>query len=264
MDLTMSKWEEFEILATNHLNENFNEFATFTRLGGADSTIPDIQANTKTGKEFYIEAKCGNAQCGQFVLQPDIATSTFIYTAKNPINKYAKEIIEFMNKDFEAFKEAGPAGKIIDMPAKTFINWITKINADKNVKYFITDDFVLVPLEKLEEFFDVTARYRVKRSGSGSVPKAKVDNVIDKIKTLPISSGITEYRKINGKLFVKAENNIHNQRFVYEGNEYMFSQRDDEYEVRKLSNTFNANVIFTISLKNKDDKYKAEFVKLLK
>lgn len=35
----------------------------------------------------------------------------------------------------------------------------------------------------------------------------------------------------------------------YNGYEYMFSQRGSEYEIRKLSNTFNANVIFSIDLK---------------
>ena len=44
----------------------------------------------------------------------------------------------------------------------------------------------------------------------------------------------------------------------------MFSKRGDAYELRKLSRTFNANVIFSVSLKNKTDKYQKEFVSYLK
>ena len=53
----------------------------------------------------------------------------------------------------------------------------------------------------------------------------------------------------NKKLYLKASKNLHDKRFILNGYEYMISQRNDEYEVRQLSNTYNANVIFSISLK---------------
>lgn len=49
------------------------------------------------------------------------------------------------------------------------------------------------------------------------------------------------------KLFVESSHNLHNKRFVFQQYEYMFSQRGNEYEIRKLSNTYNANVIFSIT-----------------
>ena len=53
--------------------------------------------------------------------------------------------------------------------------------------------------------------------------------------------------------------NLHDVRFVLDGYEYMFSIRDDKYEIRKLSNTFNANVIFSIFKKNQKGLTDAEF-----
>lgn len=50
----------------------------------------------------------------------------------------------------------------------------------------------------------------------------------------------------DGKLFAYATANIHDRRFIFNGYEYMFSKRDDRFEIRKLSNTYNANVIFSI------------------
>lgn len=260
----MSTWQNFEIDATKYLNDNYGSLATFIHEGGSDSTIPDILVELHNGKQFYIEAKLSNAQCGQFVLQPDIKTSTFVYTARNTRNQYADEIIEFMNNDFEKFKEAGTAGKRIEMDQYVFANWIEQTYLEKGVRWFITEDFILIPISRLSLYFDVTATYRVKRSGSSYVGKSKMDKVISKINSLDVSESITNIIKSNSKLFVESNKNIHNQRFIYEGCEYMFSLRYGKYEVRKLSNTFNANVIFSVSLKNKADKYKNQFVSYLK
>lgn len=260
----MKAWEEFEIDATKHLNDTYGDLAEFTHDGGADSTIPDIYVKTNSGKAFYIEAKLSNAQCGQFVLQPDIKSSTFVYTAKNARNKYADEIINYMNNDFEAFKEAGTAGKEIEMDQSVFANWIKMIYSKKNVKWFISEGFILIPIDEFQNYFDIKAVYRVKRSGSSSVGKSKMNDIITYIKLSQVSASITDYKIEGDKLFVCSDKNIHNVRFVYNGYEYMFSKRDERYELRKLSNTFNANVIFSVSLKNKADKYKDAFISCLK
>ena len=53
-----------------------------------------------------------------------------------------------------------------------------------------------------------------------------------------------------GKLYVECNLPMHNKRFILDGTEYMFSLREDIYEIRKLSGTFNANVIFSLKLKD--------------
>ena len=48
------------------------------------------------------------------------------------------------------------------------------------------------------------------------------------------------------KLFITSDLPYHDQRFILNEYEYMFSQRGERYEIRKLSNTYNANVIFLL------------------
>lgn len=259
----MTGWEMFELDATDYLNYNYGDLACFEHQGGADSTVPDILVTTKSGRHFFLEAKCSAAQCGQFVLQPDVSLSTFIYTAKTPKNIYAQRIIDHMNNNFELYKNAGTSGVDIPLPESLFAEWIKKVYGDKNVKFFITDNFLLVPLDEFENYFTTTATFRVKRSGSSNAGGRKAREIIDYIKTLDIADYITEYAIEGTKLFAVSTHNIHEIRFVCGRYEYMFSRRGERYEVRKLANTFNANVIFSIKLKNKADKFRAEFIDLL-
>ncbi len=73
----MALWEEFEIDCTEYLNRKFGKYANFIHKGGADSTLPDIFVKTVSGNSFYIDAKYSPAQCGQFVLFPNIETNSF-------------------------------------------------------------------------------------------------------------------------------------------------------------------------------------------
>lgn len=247
----MAIWEEFEVQCAEHFNNRFSRYADFILQGGADSTVPDILVETNSGKSFYIEAKHSPAQCGQFVLFPDLDTCTFEYSRQNVnrINRYAEMIMDYMNQDFDAFREAGTSGKDIDMPngSNVFSNWIIQAYSDKGAEFFVTNNFTLLPIEDFSEYFDVTAKYRIKRSGSSNVGKSRLNLVLDYI----TSNGyiITSHRTNGDKLFVSSPKNLHDQRFIIRGIEYMFSLRGDEYELRKLSNTYNANVIFSIKQK---------------
>lgn len=247
----MSTWEDFEIDCTKYLNNTFGTKATFIHQGGTDSTVPDILVKTKNNTSFYIEAKLCPAQCGQFVLLPNISTRTFEYSTKNinNFNIYAEAIIEQMNKEFDEFREAGTSGKEIIMPngADIFTKWIIQSYKEKKAQFIITNNYTILPIEDFSKYFYVTACYRIKRSGSGNVGKSRMNLVKQKIKTLDYT--IESTRTNDEKLFVTSFENIHNQRFILQQYEYMFSSRGKEYEVRKLSNTYNANVIFSINLK---------------
>ena len=106
----MAIWEDFEVECTDYLKKAYGAYAKFTHKGGSDSTVPDIYVETDHGS-FYIDAKHSPAQCGQFVLLPDISTGTFQYSPQNVnrINVYAKKIMEHMNKSFDEFRDAGTA-----------------------------------------------------------------------------------------------------------------------------------------------------------
>lgn len=262
----MSSWQEFEVESTDYLNETFGNYAAFYHEGGSDSTIPDIRVETNTNRIFYIDAKHCPAQCGQFVLLPNISTRTFEYSSLNAnrINAHAIEIINFMNDDFDEFREAGTAGKDINMQngSQIFADWIIQIYKEKGARLFITNDFRIVDIDDFSKYFNVSAKYRIKRSGSSSVGKSRLSAISTYIKdNYNISSVIAD----DDKLFVTSSVNLHDERFIYGGYEYMISDRGSSYEVRKLSNTYNANVIFSIDLKdNKAGLSNEEFIAFLR
>ena len=250
----MDSWKEFELEWTKFLKDSYGDVAYFEHQGFEDSTRPDILVRTKSGKEFYIETKKCPAQCGQFVLLPDDKTRRFIYSPKNinKINDFSEQIINFMNNNYDSFKNAGTAGKniVFDGMEHVFINWIIDKYEAEKVELFATNNKVIISLDQFDKIFSVTAKYRIKRSGSSNVGSKRIDNVLTYIKN---NFDITAYRKTNnGSLFVQSTKNIHNLRFNLDGFEYMFSyvSNNFEFEVRKLSKTFNANVIFSIDLKN--------------
>lgn len=263
----MSNWQDFEIECTDYLNNTFGDYATFYHEGGSDSTISDIRVKTNTNRVFYMDAKHCPAQCGQFVLLPNISTRTFEYSPLNAnrINDHANKIIHFMNGDFDKFREAGTAGKDINMQngPKIFADWIIQTYKEKGARLFITNDFKVVDIDDFSECFNVSAKYRIKRSGSGSVGKSRLSAVSTYIKDH--YHAISSIKADGNKLFVTSSLDLHNERFVYCGYEYMISDRGSAYEVRKLSNTYNANVIFSIDLKsNKAGLSNDEFIAFLR
>ena len=264
----MSAWKEFEKEWAKFLMDTYGDLAYFQHMGEEDSTVPDILVKTNTGKTFYIEAKKCPAQCGQFVLLPDDKTRTFIYSDKNdtPINEFAKTIMRFMNRYYNDFKNAGTAGKTIvfDNMEEVFTNWIINTYGNKGVELFGTNDHVMFPLNDFHKYFNVTGTYRIKRSGSSKVGNSNMKGVIDYIQS---NFGLNTYRKTDGgSLFYVTNKNMHNRRFDVGAYEYMFSYRDNEFEIRKLSNTYNANVIFSITLKYDapSGMTKQEIIKFLK
>ena len=90
----LTNWIDFEIECTDYLNKSFGAYARFIHQGGSDSTIPDILVETNHGNSFYIDAKHCPAQCGQFVLLPNILSQKFEYSRKNisKLNTFAKKL----------------------------------------------------------------------------------------------------------------------------------------------------------------------------
>lgn len=249
----MEKWEKFEVDCTKYLCNKFSKYATFIHKGGADSTIPDIFVESNDHqKSFYIEAKHTPAQCGQFVLMPDMQTRSFTFSHLNSSesNQYSDEIVQHMNASFDEFLNAGTAGKeiILNNGQETFCSWIAETYHNKGVKYFITNDYVLLPIEKFNDFFTATATYRIKRSGSSSAGSKRFTDIINYLASKNCYGNIS-FMKQDEKLFVKSNKALHDIRFNIGNYEFMFSKRDYNYEIRKLSNTYNANVIFSISIK---------------
>lgn len=248
----MPIWKDFEETCTKYLNDKFGDYAEFSHLGCSDSTKPDILVKLANDKNFYIDVKHSPAQCGQFVLIPNIERHVFEYSTKNvsPINIYSTKIIDFMNLNFETYRNAGTAGKDIKFPNSNeiFSNWIIKIYKEKGVRFFITNNCIIFPIDQVEKYFYISAKYRIKRSGSCSVRRRRIEEIKDFILSNDYSISSTKF--IQNKLFVTSDKNIDKEKFILGKYEYMFAKNNNVYEVRQLSNTYNANVIFSIELKD--------------
>lgn len=256
----MKKWEEFELNCTKYLNNKYGNY--FTHLGFSNSISNDIEYNNKN-KKFYIEVKMPLSQSGQFVLLPDYKNKKFIFSKKNKttLNYTTSLIIKYMNKHFEKYIKSGTRGKDIVINKTIFNNWVINTYRKKGVKFFITKgkDYIIFPIEKYGKYFSVTAKYRIKKSGSSKVPISNQKEVIELLNTMNIHFELTD------DFNVISNEKLDKLKFTLKDSEYMFSYFNNNiYRIRKLSNTKNANVIFSIKLIKEQDIIDLEyFVKTL-
>lgn len=252
----MRPGEEVELRCYKHLKEHYTTLETgYRHEGGMDSTKSDIAAIQNGKIAFYIEAKDALAQSGQFVLLADEQREVFVFSPRNRSkpSEMTDVMISYMNSNFQHFRNAGTAGKPLDIDPVIFSNWIVEHYKGKNVKYVISYDqeYVIFPIRKFAQYFHITANYRTKKSGSGAPAKKDIPVVEHVIEECYPTALFSHQDK---KLFVNISETIHKDRFISEHFTYYLSRRDSgKYEVRRLSNTYNMNVIFSIKLVKKQD-----------
>lgn len=256
-------WKNFENNCFVYISDKFKDNAIFEKIGDSNSNYSDIFAKCLIGtkKSFYIEVKEPSAQCGQFVLLPDLLKRQFRYSPNNKsnINEYSEKIIEIMNKDFDSFANAGTKGKKIEFQdcEQIFYAWILDYYKGKGVSFFITQSrrinskYIIFRLQDFSKYFNVSASYRTKKSGSRSVPQRQRQDVLE----------ILEHNYFIPNQNIQLDNNdiifsfdgpINKNEFNIDNKRYLLSQIADNpnfYKVRELSDTKNQNVIFSISLK---------------
>ena len=262
----MKIWEQFESDCLEYLHKKFNKYATFEGAGGSDSTVSDIKVITKSNKEFFIETKHTPSQCGQFVLIPDESKKQFIFSQLNAskLTKNVQTIINHMNNNFDLFLESGTKGTdiIFDSCEDVFIDWVINYYKNKDIKFIISNNYILLPINKFKNFFNISGTYRIKKSGSSGVAMSQKDAVIKYLSSLKLKG--FKYYYNNGHLDVFTSDNVDKSTFKIDNNTFMFSKRENNYEIRKLSNTYNANVIFSIDIKdNINGLTDQEFIKCL-
>lgn len=252
-------WKYFEKNCFELVSNNYQQYnVTFIPYGKSDSTKADIAVSKNNIIHFYMETKKPKAQCGQFVLLPDNNLDIFNYSPKNktPINNYSLEIIEYMNNNYKTFKNAGTKGETINIEKEIFQKWITTYYSYKNVEFFISkynNELVIIPIHKFSDYFDITCKFRVKRSGSRN-PVSKDVNLINKAaeKAGYVDLKIQFKEK---KCHAISNNKMNNKKLSYGDYTYYFKEIEkNDFIVTKLSNTFNSNVIFSINLKKGQDK----------
>ena len=248
----MKNWEIFENNALIHLQNKYKNYAIFESKGSADSTQSDIYVIKNNGESFYIEAKDCPAQCGQFVLIPNSTKQQFEYSPLNTteINAFAKLIIIAMEQKFSVYAEPGTSGEDIYFEGceDVFSKWIVKHYKDKKVKFIITNNNLIYKIEDFNKIFHITAKYRVKKSGSSDCGASNISAVKVYLKN-KYGFNENQFTQKGTKLFVNSSIPLNNIKFFLNSKDYMIAARDGLYEIRKLSNTANANVIFSISLK---------------
>ena len=127
--------------------------------------------------------------------------------------------------------------------------WIKKNYKLKNVKFIISKfnkKYIIFPLAKFEEYFNITAKYRIKKSGSSELSKNNIQTVENFLKAKLFVQG--------KKSFLISSNFKDKEKFQFDDFDIQLSLKSPEkFEVRQLSNTFNRNVIFSISAKKDQD-----------
>ena len=253
----MKPGELFEIKCYEYLKTAYSgKKVIFQREGSMDSTKSDIAVIKNGNLDYFIEVKESLAQSGQFVLIPSEVNKKFSFSPRNRSeqNDMTKIIIGYMNQNFERFKGAGTAGKMLDIDSSVFADWIIGHYKERNVRYVISysNDFVILPVEKFSEYFDITAKYRIKKSGSNK-PSAKDVPLIKEMVANMYSDA--EFISKENKLYVSFSHDIVQDKFKIGKYTYFLSKQDlGYYEIRRLSNTCNMNVIFSIRLKKSQDK----------
>lgn len=246
----MKNREKFELECTDYLNKSYGNF--FYHLGFSDSTISDIKFDNGQNS-FFIEVKMKSAQSGQFVLIPNFEKKQFEFSPRNKsqIDENVKIIINNMNKNFELYANSGTGGLEINLPKNVFAGWITDTYQKRGVKFFITKgrDYIIFPISKYQDYFNISCKFRIKRSGSSNIPKYLQTDALKKIKAedpnciVKKSFEIESFKDLDKFSFTIGENNF-----------ILREKSPNLYRVRKLSNTKNANVIFNINLVKEQDK----------
>jgi len=246
-------WKEFEQKCLDYLQRKYRHIysAKFVGVGGSDSTKSDILV-ISPGGGFYLEVKMSKAQSGQFVVLPK--GSRFIYSPRNkyPENKFSKQIMDYMNDVFTELSQVGTAGELLDIPSGVSFGWVINHYKLKGVKFIMSANdrgYVIFPVDRMAHYFKIEARYRVKKSGSSNPSQSDYEEIKDLIND---SSAV--YSRLGNELSVETIDRHDGDRLEGSTHTYMLKHRySDTFGIRRLSNTNNANVIFTVELVHDQD-----------
>lgn len=261
------KWKKFENDSFKYLTDNYSGDFSFKAQGKSDSTKADVEVILCEESAFFIEIKEDSSQCCQFVLFPNEETEKFDISTgvKSPDTNNRQDIIAFMDERYEKFSKVGTTGIPIEIDTDILYGWVNDFYTYKKVKFFITksNNYIIFPISKFSNYFDICAFYRKKRSGSSETNKK--NNLAELETGIADNSltGIVEFSFVGGKnrCFFHTDLNIHEKRIVCPNYTYLFKdneyskkvslKKERVYEVRRLSNTNNPNVICQLALKNR-------------
>lgn len=249
----MAGWQSFEQQCCDYLNRAYgSERVRFICDGGSDSTSPDIIVIIDGVNKFNIEVKSPQAQSGQFVVLNE--NGELIFSPRNRSNiEDALPFLTYMNANYDRYATATTSGVDLEMDPDEYNEWIINHYLEKNERFVITKDaysFIIFPTQRYGEYFDTECTYRIKKSGSNEVPKSIANSVSE------LFGGVTYRYELGKKLCViSSKRYTKGTKLTLGDYDYMVSAvlDDGALYIRRLSNTNNANVIFSISLKKRQD-----------
>lgn len=259
----MTDWKDFETLNVNYLKNKLNGLdIDIEKMGDADSTRPDIQIVLKNNfKKIYIEIKMPSSQTSQFVVE--IEDNRFIYGKNNKFksNEFSEKIINILNENFQYYKNVGQSGIEVPVPMLIAFEWIVSNMKNKNVDFIMSIDNhhnnVIIPVGKINDFFNVKTILRRKKSGSSPISKIYYDDFKMNFEKKLFNCSPIIFIK-NNRLFVELnrkllKNECYIKSDLLENKSYYLSNvRNNVYEVKLTSVTNNPNIIFVLSAKNEN------------
>ena len=266
-------WQKFEENVYKFLKNTLDiKNLTLDHKGGSDSTTSDIKFSVNNSQKFILEVKKNIAQAGQFVVVGNVKNKKYSVSAKTVCTLETKSIITHMNNNnyyrLEEKKfENAPKGKkeaielicdkklmykrvIAQMKTKSY--FIASSHHDKDSNFSKENPLIIEKIDDLENYFDITGTYRPKWSGSAPLPIPKYEDV----------KKIFKCKEEGNRLYVIDQNNQYQKYWTekltpttdrFDAHLYLSKPiKNDLREVKKLSTTYNSNVIFTLKLKEKN------------
>lgn len=265
----MSNWETFENDCYKKLLNDYGQFAKILPHGKSDSTKPDIEVILPNGENFFIEVKSRNAQCCQFVLFPEDETKTFRFSERNKTQKTAAcdAIIKHMEENYSHYHKPTQSGIAINVDTSILYNLVDEYYSPKLVKYFITQNkngqYIIFPSAKFKNYFNISAFYRRKKSGSDEPKAIHIPEITEALVDYSINGNVDIIKVDKPRCFLTTDNQMLDKKRLI-CTEYTYQIKNNEhskklippsvlayiYEMRKLSNTNNPNVICQLELKD--------------
>ena len=252
----MTDWELFEAEACHYLNELYkNTPITFHETGGKDAYSSDIQVFSGEEYLFSIEAKYAPCQSGQFVLLEENDTYKLSAASTFEQNDYTEEIIRFLNEHKHHYSPKGQRALPIEMTQDVLAGWVVEHYKRKDSHFIITstklnDYKAMIPMERVGDYFNVSAVLRRKRSGTSYVARKRMAHCLEELEKYAMERDVTIEKITHGKKpSVRFQQDIELTRAEsYVGEDYFLSRIRGErgYYLKTRSKTNNLNVIFTL------------------
>jgi hypothetical protein len=252
--MALQKWEVFQNEATEFLSNYFNIHCSME--GGFDATTSEITARNVNQVLTTIEAKFCPAQAGQIILLSDGSKFTFSDKSKNTLNSYTQEIIEYLNANYSSFSGTNSATiPVANISYSTLFNWVKTVYSEKNVEWIIAskefcnlnvDDLAFVPLNEIENYFDISVTFRRKKTGNDHIPGKDLP---DFEAEMDLINENYQIKRTNNRYLLTLNSRVSNFNI---GNKYLLSMtnQDCQYYIKKKDMNTNPNLVFQLNLKD--------------